>query len=92
MKVRRLQLESQQMARIRIQSQMAHLSIDANIRRIKDVQRQHAHMTIYRRYPSLDVDMESLRNNIGLKSIAVLAQDSAGAAFQIGRASCRERV
>lgn len=84
MKIRRLQIESRQLARLSIEAQLARLSIDAPVRRIKDVQQQRAQMKINREGPSLEVDMQSLRNNIGLKSVATLARESASqAAAQI---------
>lgn len=80
MKVRRLQIESEQMARLSIETQMARLSINAPVRRIKAVQQQRVQMTVSREYPSLEVNMESLRNNIGLKSVGTLVQESAAQA------------
>jgi hypothetical protein len=75
MKTRRLQLESSQMARISIQAQLARLSINAPMRRIKAVQQQYAKMTVKREDPSLEVDMESLRNNIGLQNAGTLTRE-----------------
>jgi hypothetical protein len=85
MKIRRLQIESQQMARISVQAQMARLSISMPIRRIKAVQQHRAQMTVSRKNPSLEVDMESLRNNIGLKSIGTLTREIAAQSFAQAR-------
>lgn len=82
MKIRRLQIESQQMAQLTVEAQMARLSINAPVRRIKAVQQQRAQMTVDREYPSLEVDMQSLRNNIGLKSVGTLVQESASQAYE----------
>lgn len=68
MKVRRLQIEEFELARISIQTQMARLSIHAPIRRIKTISNEKPEMTVRRESPSIEVDMESLHNNIGLKS------------------------
>lgn len=80
MKIRRLQVESQQMARLTVQVQMAQLSINAPMRTIKTVQQQRAQMKVNREYPTLQVDMESLRNNIGLKSVGTLVRENASQA------------
>jgi hypothetical protein len=80
MKVRRLQLDVDQMARLSIEIQMARLSIDYKHRKIKEVQQHSARMNVSRTNPSLDVDMQSLRNNIGLKNVEVLTQDNAAQA------------
>jgi hypothetical protein len=77
MKIRRLQIESQQMARISVKAQLARLSIDAPIRGIKAVQQRRAQMTVNRENPSLEIDMVNLRNNIGLKSVRTLTQETA---------------
>lgn len=85
MKVRRLQIESQEMARISVQSQMARLSINVPIRRIKAVQQHHAQMTVSRKSPGMEIDMESLRNNTGLKSIETLTRELTARAFAQAR-------
>lgn len=77
MRIRRLQIESSQMARISIQAQMARLSINAPLRRINSIQQQSAQMSVDKENPSLEVDAESLRNNIGLKSPATLTREAA---------------
>lgn len=60
---------------------MAGLSINTPMRRIKAVQQQRPQMTVKREYPSLDVDMQSLRDNIGLKSVGTLVKESASQAY-----------
>lgn len=75
MKVVRLEVESQQMARLHIESQRAGLSIDAPFRRIKSIQPPRAKMKVRREAPSMDIDMERFRNNVGLKSINTLTQE-----------------
>jgi hypothetical protein len=75
MKVRRLQLESMELARIRIEMQLAGLSIEAPMRRIQTIRNERPEMTVKREDPTIEVDMESLHNNIGLKSPMVLTQD-----------------
>lgn len=75
MKIRRLQLESRQMARIDIQAQLARLSINAPMRGIQTVQQQYAKMTVRRENPNLEIDMESLFNNIGLQRAGTLTRE-----------------
>jgi hypothetical protein len=75
MKIRRLQIETHQMARISVKAQLARLNINAPMRRIKAVQQQRAQMTVKREDPSLKVNMESLRNNTGLKSLGTLRRE-----------------
>ncbi len=70
------------MARLSIDAQLARISINAPTRRIKAVQQQRAQMTVDREFPSLEVDMQSLRNNIGLKSVGTLVRESAVKAAQ----------
>ena len=65
------------MARISVQAEMARLSINAPTRRIKAVQQNRAQMKVIRKHPSIKVDMTSLRNNIGLKSIKTLTREIA---------------
>jgi hypothetical protein len=69
------------MARLRIEVQLARLSIDYKHRRIKEIQQQSAQMKVSREYPSLQVDMRSLRNNIGLKNIEVLVRENVSQAY-----------
>ncbi|MEL4106751.1 DUF6470 family protein [Oscillospiraceae bacterium WX1] len=58
MKVRRLQLEDMQLARISVETKMARLSIDSPVRRIKSVSQATARMTVKRENPSLTVASE----------------------------------
>lgn len=74
MKVRRLQIESQQMARIGIEMQMARLNVDMKMRRMR-VDDQNPEMSLERVNPSLDVDMTRLRNNLGMKDINTLTRE-----------------
>jgi len=76
MKVRRLQLEVNQMARLSAKVQLARLSVDFKYRRIKEVRQHRPQMKVRRENPSLKVEMRSLYENIGLKSIRTLAQES----------------
>jgi hypothetical protein len=69
-----------EMARLRVEMQLAGLSINAPMRRIKTIQNERPQMTVDREAPSIEVDMESLHNNIGLKSPMTLSQDSAAQA------------
>jgi hypothetical protein len=75
MKIRRLQVEENQMAQIRVESRMARLSIDTRLRRIKQTEQQSAQMRVIRENPSIETDMEELRNNIGLKDTVTLTRD-----------------
>lgn len=75
MKVRRLQVETMELARLRVQTERAQISIEAPLRRIADLQPQRTQMDISSESPSVKVDMTSLMNNIGLKDIGTLAQD-----------------
>lgn len=68
------------MARLSVEAQLAQLSINAPMRRIKAIQQQRAQMTVKREDPSLEIDMTSFRNNNGLKSVATLARESASQA------------
>jgi hypothetical protein len=81
MKVRRLQIEGDQMARLSIEIQLARLSVDFKHRRIKEIQQQSAQMKVSRQNPSLDVDMRNMRNNIGLKDVGTLAQENTARAI-----------
>ncbi|NLA87640.1 MAG: hypothetical protein GX847_10270 [Clostridiales bacterium] len=89
MKIRRLQIESHQLARLSIQMQMAGLSIKTPIRRINTVQQQRARMEINREYPRMKVDMESLRNNTGLKDIWTMTKEIAAQSFAHARQAVR---
>ncbi len=80
MKIRRLQVEEMTLPRINVDTTMARLSVHAPIRRIKTIHGQHPQMTVSRENPKIEVDMESLRNNIGLKSSATLVRDQAAKA------------
>lgn len=75
MKVVRLEIVSQQMAKLGIETQRAELSIKAPVRKIQSIQPKRARMVIKREAPSLDIDMARFRNNVGLKDIGTLTQE-----------------
>lgn len=75
MKVRRIQIE-QVPAQIRVESQRAALSIETQ-RRGMTVEKRPAQMSVERRDGTVEVDMEGLYDNIGLKSIRTLTAENA---------------
>lgn len=77
------------MARIRVEAQMARLSIDMQPRRMR-VDWQRAKMTVSRENPSLEIDMEDLRNNIGLKSIDTLTREMASQSYAQARQGIKD--
>lgn len=81
MKVVRLEVVTNQLAKLSISSQLAGLSIDAPARRIKSIQPQRARMEVSRENPRIDIDMEQFRNNIGMKSIGTLTAELGRQAF-----------
>jgi hypothetical protein len=83
MRIRRLQLESWQMARLSVVTQMARLSIDAPIRKIKSIQQQRAQMIVNRENPSLEIDIQDIRGSVGRSSVNTLVQASASRAYNI---------
>lgn len=85
MQVRRLQLEAFQMARMSVKIQLARLSVEFKHRRIKEVRQPRAQMNVRRDYPSLEIDMQSVYDNIGLKSIETLMKESVAQAYSIAR-------
>ena len=90
MKVRMLQLVENQMARLRVEFQMGRVSIDSRLRTIKQIDQHSAQMTVTRENPSIEANMESLRNNIGLKNDATLTRDMASEAVSRLEQSNRE--
>lgn len=88
MKVQRLQIE-QQMAQIRVESQMASLSIEMP-KRTMTVEEQRAQMSVERQDPKIELDMEEFRDNVGLKSIQSLAEESAARAQAKAEQGIRE--
>lgn len=77
MKVRRLQVEENQMAQIRVEFQMGRISVDSPLRTIQQIEHQSARMRITRQDPNIETDMEELRNNIGLKNSGTLIREMA---------------
>lgn len=90
MKMRRLQIE-QQMAQIQIESQTARISIDTHIRRMR-VEQQPAKMTVDREKPGIELDMQAFKDNIGLKGVGTLVQESAARAQAQALQGIRETV
>ncbi len=79
MKVRRVQIE-QQRAQLKIDSQMASLSIDMPIRRMK-VEQRSAEMSVETEPARVKLDMEDFKNKIGIKSIYKLIDESSAQAI-----------
>ncbi len=73
MKVRRVQIE-QQRAQLKIDSEMAALSIKMPKRRMK-VERKPAQMSVETTPGTVKLDMESFRNKLGIKSVFALADE-----------------
>ena len=82
MKIRKLQVEESQMAQIRVRFQLARVSIETNLRGIKQVDRQAARMKVSREAPSIETDMKNLHNNIGLKDSVTLTRAMASNAVE----------
>jgi hypothetical protein len=90
MKVRRLQIE-QQMAQLQIDSRFARISIESKIRRMR-IEQQNAQMTVQREDPKIELDLEAFKDNIGLKEISTLTQESAARAHELAKQGIRETV
>jgi hypothetical protein len=90
MKIRRLQIEHQ-MAQIRIDSQMARISIETQVRGMR-IEQQHAQMKVERGNPEIELDLTAFKENIGIKSISTIAQESAARAQSQAEQGIRETV
>ena len=78
MKVKRIHVE-QQRAQLKIDSQMAALSIKMPVRRMK-IEQKPARMTVNKSPARVNIDMQDFRNKIGMKSIHTLIDESAARA------------